>query len=211
MNVLKARIGIDGKGYVVSPGYLAGVGSGLIAGLYDRIPREAFTLVVNRAVEIPVLFDLWMMMDILVDECPWYSRGLEFAADRLCVSQEFNDSKTSGVEAPYTFEVAVKLRGPTESVPLGDGVTPGFIRGGATTSAGAVQLLYQLGARKIVLCGVDMCGNKYYDGSEMPQVVDYWPIVQARFNALNQWIREQGVEVTSISETALDVPLEQYV
>lgn len=201
MNILEAGIEIDGTGYVASPGYNA-------VDHFARIPPDAFTIAVNRAVEAPIAISLWMMMDVQVGECDWYHRGLKIATDRLCVSREFSESETSGVDAPYTFEVAPKLRGPTESIPLGDGVTAGCIRGGATTSAGAVQLLYQLGARKIVLCGVDMDGTKYFDGSVMSPVVDYWPIVRARFDALNGWLREQGVEITSLSETALDVPRE---
>lgn len=202
MNILEAGIKVSGTGYVASPGFNA-------SGHYERIPPDAFTIAVNRAVEAPITLDLWLMMDIQVGECPWYYRGLEIAGDRLCVSREFNESVNSGVEAPYWFDVAPKLRGPAESVPLGDGVTPGYLRGGATTSAGAVQLLYQLGAReKIVLCGVDCEGNKYFTGEEMPYEVTYWPIIQTRFMALIGWLNDQGVEVTSLSETALNVPRE---
>jgi len=88
----------------------------------------------------------------------------------------------------------------------------GLIRYGASVSALAIQLAYNLGAKEILLCGVDMSGNSYWDKTENedPEVLDIhgdtWSSVK-RLNPLLHYLRtELNIKVSTLSESKLDIP-----
>lgn len=92
------------------------------------------------------------------------------------------------------------------------GPREGVLRGGASICGKALQLAYWLGAKRIVLIGVDMMKRAYHDDPEgkgcLAQMAadDTWYQLP-RFNLHVQAIKARGVEVVSLSETAIDVPV----
>ena len=61
-----------------------------------------------------------------------------------------------------------------------------------------------MGAKEIIICGMDFGGRLYYDGKDRNVAPQYltWKIKEP-MNKLIWWITSQGVEIASLSETAL--------
>ena len=125
-------------------------------------------------------------------------------------------------DGPWTHELgrnfrecAMMTRGDVKPTPL-------LLRGGATITSMAIHLAYWMGAREIVLCGVDMGDNIYYNydprmplGSKEHEVAEfkagmykdfskYVPLMQE----LCDWLKDDGIKVSTLSETALNVETE---
>ncbi|MEO8499001.1 MAG: hypothetical protein ABI614_28390, partial [Planctomycetota bacterium] len=177
-------------------------------GHYSEIPDGFSIIAVSKAVLIPELrSSVWIMNHV---QQPWYNeadasfrdiRVFGFDAATESMATENEQVKVEG--ARYYFKPPDEALGLEEFVPV-----DGCIRVGATTSACAVQLAYNFGAREIVLCGVDMSGDAYYDGTinENPYHGEIWPAA-ARLNVLIHWLRvNRGLQITTVSPTKLDVP-----
>jgi hypothetical protein len=83
----------------------------------------------------------------------------------------------------------------------------GFARNGTTISGSAIQLCYWKGVRRIVLCGIDMAGDIYFDGTrhkEGAKRAGAWKQIR-NFNALIGCLERKGMEFVSLSDTKLDV------
>ena len=78
---------------------------------------------------------------------------------------------------------------------------------GASVSGCAIQFAYNFGATEILLCGLDMSGDAYFDGSlnVHPNHGDIWPAVRY-LNAMFNWLRLRNVNVFTLSPTTLDAP-----
>ena len=92
-------------------------------------------------------------------------------------------------------------------------IIPGVLRGRATISSKAIQLAVQKGAKRIILVGVDMRGKKYFDEREtrsghIPKtsIDGRWAFVP-HFNMLIKNLSGKGVEIVSLSPTALNVEM----
>jgi hypothetical protein len=88
------------------------------------------------------------------------------------------------------------------------GLVEGAIHYGISVAGCAIQLAYNFGAREVLLCGVDMSGDGYWDGTENvhPHHGAVWPAART-INALVRWLGEEhGVRVETLSETTLEVP-----
>ena len=85
------------------------------------------------------------------------------------------------------------------------------IRYGATVSACAVQFASSFGAREILLCGVDLSGDEYFDGTVNPNANhgEPWPAAMRLQALLRPLIDERGVSVATLSPTRLELP--EYV
>lgn len=106
-------------------------------------------------------------------------------------------------EAPYTFTEGPHLTA-TEHC-----IVTGVLRRGAGTTGCALQLAQQLGAKRCILCGIDMKGIEYWDGT----VND----TKRSINPDGSWtqaimlqrvvdeVKRQGCDVVSMSETLLNV------
>lgn len=177
-------------------------------GRYREIPAGCFVIAVSKAVLIPELCpSLWMMNHV---HQPWYNaasssfRGIRvFHRDAVKVVDQMAVEARSDERKYYSFTPPTEPLGLEEFVPV-----DGCIRIGATISACAVQLAYNFGASEIVLCGVDMSGDGYFDGTinENPNHGDTWPAA-SRFNLLIEWlVAQRGLRITTLSPTKLDVP-----
>ena len=179
-------------------------------GRYEEIPAGFSVIAVSKAVLIPELRpSVWMMNHV---HQPWYKEG----------NKSFRGVRVFGYDAANAIEKTVTVKqneyaqgasyyfNPPDE-PLGLELfvpVDGCIRIGATTSACAVQLAYNFGAREIILCGVDMSGDGYFDGTtnENPNHGKTWPAA-ARLNVLIHWLMaNKGLRITTLSPTRLDVP-----
>jgi hypothetical protein len=85
------------------------------------------------------------------------------------------------------------------------------IRYGATVSACAVQFASIFGAREILLCGVDLSGDEYFDGTVNPNANhgETWPAAMRLQALLRRLIDERGLSFATLSPTRLELP--EYV
>ncbi|GAB5400984.1 MAG: hypothetical protein Aureis2KO_25690 [Aureisphaera sp.] len=178
---------------------------------YHRIPEDFSIVAVNKAVLIENLKPDWWVL--AHNDTYWFPEADEyFTGNRVyrdvLVPEITKTAFTRSPERIYQFETAEDSLQPDKVLPL-----KGFIRKGASVSSLSVQLAYNLGATEILLCGVDMSGNKYWDNSENkdPSVLHLhgttWHSV-SRFNPLLDHMRnELGVTISTLSKTQLNVPL----
>lgn len=185
---------------------------------YDDIPDNYCVIALNKAVFIPeVKIDVWLMN--LYDQ-DWFEAANE-AFDGVRVfwreNEDCNDY-TPEAEARllaiqdtlcYYFKVVrpglhILRKTP---IPLEELVLRGILDGGTVTGA-ALQLALHFGARDVLLCGADMSGDAYWDGtfSEQKNHGDIWSCT-GDLNTLIRWMgRKHGITVTTLSPTKLDVP-----
>lgn len=185
---------------------------------YERIPKDAWVIGVNKAISIndvrraPV--SIWLCADGTLPEQDWF-KGIVNAVIHdvwpLSLSHLPTPCFSTGTlldtypDVPYYFTHGHTLREPPKFTPL-----EGLLRAGGSISGQAMQLAYWLGAKRIVLVGVDMVGSTYFDGTENinPRLMPDGISLHCRMmNGLCAWLKGQGVEVVSLSETALDIEI----
>ena len=191
-DILNADITVTDDVYVVSPGPNG-------KKHYGKIDNDAFIIVSNKAIEIPVKADLWISCEPGVKLTDWFNDNVEANKHIGCFWSHYLYKDYPDI--PYTYEFGPPLR------PDSAECIPSVLRSRATISAQAVQLAYLLGAKRIIMCGIDIMGKKYFDatcaGENRPE--KNWRWVLPLFNPMIKWIEAQGVEVVSLSKTALDV------
>ena len=115
----------------------------------------------------------------------------------------------NGIKSPFFFRTDGFLNGrgnPTCRI------VPGKTFGAATIACRAMQFACQMGARRIFLCGIDMFGSKYFDGSDVAQKFmterknAKWGSQIKAFNGIIAFAwDEMGIPTYSLSKTALNV------
>ncbi len=180
---------------------------------WQRLSHDAVTIAVNKAVDIPdIRKDIWLTSEGTACRTLWFGYGVENYLDIACMSN--SDLYRLHPDCPYTHELGgMMVHGDVRPTPL-------LLRGGATITSMAVHLAYWLGAREIVLCGVDMGVNQYYDynpladrGTKEHEVAEYKAGMYKDFSKyvplmqeLCDWLKADAITVASLSETALEVP-----
>lgn len=195
--------------YILAPGRLGVSG-------YPLIPIDAFVICVNYAVSIPSVHKhIWLAEDKGLQEFtelhPWFKGAAKKYIDMN--APLFEPSPTpifdSGVlfqlyrNVPYIYHSGTSM-GHRPKYQM----DRGRLRGGCTISCKAVQLAVQKGARTVVLVGVDMMGNQYWDNRETqsghnPDKGAWWCV--NKFNKFIVNLRKQGVDIWSLTPTRLDV------
>jgi hypothetical protein len=172
---------------------------------YVAIPADFEVIAVSKAVLIGEVANkrTWMMNHCTQDWFETANAGFQgtriFSADAL----RETGGKLDSLDDCYYFQAPAD-----ELVPETVDRTDGAIRYGITVSGCALQLAYNFGARHILLCGVDMSGDDYWDGSRNVHIHHgaVWPAART-MNALIRWMVEsRGVRLETLSETKLDVP-----
>jgi hypothetical protein len=191
---------------------------------YDRVPKDAFTISVNSMVKNPHFPnpDIWMAMDHrIVDE--------ETASDKWWENFEMPDTFTLfgarlvnrlymenvlGTMKPkhrlimphayWSYQPDVTGKDLLGHDPLM--FKEKIIRGGLTVSGCATQVGLLIGAKEIILVGVDMNGPGHWDGFENPDPLYegewIWAVKFAQFcNRLEQY---HGVKVYTLSPSKLE-------
>ncbi len=175
---------------------------------YASIPGDAFVIAVSRAILIDrVKIDGWVMQGT---NRSFYREGeRRFSGVRL-FRRDFVDrgqavAPVDGFER-YSFEVE---RPPPERIGDFSALAGSRNRliGGSTISGIGVQLAHLCGAREILLCGVDMSGDGYFDGSCNldPTHGETWRFTPT-LDRLIEWLtRNTDTRVESLSPTKLSV------
>jgi len=179
-----------------------------------RINKGYFVIAVNQAIDIEgVHKSIWLCADRTLPDKQWFRN----AADELIKSNHPLDDVESPTpvfdsgylleqypDVPYTFDHGRSITKPPYRP------EPGVLRGGGTIACQAVQLAYWLGARRIILCGVDMMGDRYFDGGHTDNLqTKFGKTWQATkwFNLVIYNLDRMGCKVSSLSETKLKVPI----
>jgi len=186
---------------------------------YGRIPGDAFVITVNKGFQIPdVQKHLWIAEDLnLLPLQPWFADTVRevIAQQNDLMAPETTPVFDGGKMYDIFPDLAYIYRsGPHLSYPAPHyhpyAIIPGLLRGYCSISSKAIQLAVQKGAKRVILCGVDMWGKMYFNeevtesGRIRPGGSGEWPFV-ARFNELLKWLKGEGIEVVSLSPTALNL------
>jgi hypothetical protein len=174
-------------------------------GHYRRIPADFQIVAVSKAVLIPDLRPaIWTMTH---SDQPWFAEA----------NRSFHGIRLFSYDA--ALHAASALRGTPDCyyfVPPSDSFLEpqvrqpqdGVIRYGATVSACAVQFAYIFGAAEILLCGVDLSGDEYFDGTVNVNAYhgDAWPAVQRLQPLLEHLVGDKGLFIATLSPTKLALP-----
>lgn len=172
-------------------------------GHYGKIPADFQVVTVSKAALISeVNAEVWMMNHIEQD---WFREADEkFDGVRVFMYEatmriqvDFAGRKDCYYFKPPKDALEATVRWPID----------GFIRIGATVSACALQLAYNFGATEVLLCGVDMSGDAYFDDTVNvhPHHGETWSAAQ-RLDPLIKWMTdERGLKISTLSPTKLEV------
>ena len=180
---------------------------------YERIPDGAWVIGVNQAIEIKPV-SIWLCADGTLPKQGWFTdivNGIIQNAAPLSDSHLATPCFSTGTllnaypDVPYHFVHGYTLRNSPKFMPI-----EGLLRAGGSISAQAMQLAFWLGAKRIVLVGVDMAGRTYFDGTvnRNPRLLPDGTSKHCRMlTGLCQWLKARGTETVSLSPTALNVPV----
>jgi len=173
-------------------------------GHYSDIPPDFCVIAVSKAVLIPdVSADVWMMnhahQDWFLEANARFDGVRVFSYDAAVQA----GPQLAGKKNCYYFKPAKEKLDPNILRP-----PDGVIRYGASVTACAIQLAYNFGAGEILLCGADMSGDGYFDGTlnVQPTHGGMWGAVRM-LNPLIEWmVKKKGFKISTLSPTRLDVP-----
>ena len=183
---------------------------------YDCIPADAWVIGVNKAIMLrdKAPISIWLCADGTLPEQGWFdSIAKQVIGEKhpLAVSSSptacFDKGElfTRYPDIPYYFCHGQTLRRSPRFAP-----EQGVLCSGGSISGQAAQLAYWLGAKRIVLVGVDMVGKTYFDGTDNinPRLLPDGTSKHCRMlTGLCQWLKARGTETVSLSPTALNVPV----
>jgi hypothetical protein len=86
---------------------------------------------------------------------------------------------------------------------------PASLFTGGTISGLAIQLAAHLGAREIILCGVDMPGQTFWDGAanDSPKHGEIWSYTKVLNQIIASLHQEYNLTLRSLSPTRLNIPV----
>jgi hypothetical protein len=172
---------------------------------HSSIPPDYEIIAVSKAIlieEVPRK-SVWFMNHA---DQPWFAEANgRFQGVRLFSIDALGQAPESvgHLDDCYYYEPGPGLLTPETVDQVG-----GSIRYGTTVSGAALQFAYNFGATDILLCGVDLSGDAYWDGSSNvhPFHGETWPAART-INHLIRWLHEaHGVRVASLSPTRLEAP-----
>jgi predicted O-methyltransferase YrrM len=180
--------------YIVAPGERA------LQGVV-RIPAGAFIIAVNRAPEIPGLNPhVWIVADANAPALEWFKRiESTFTGRRFFVRQI---AEKIGYEPAAVFEAAWQKWGEYRPTPRAFNVQ-------GTITGMAIEIAIQCGARRIVLVGADMFGDRYFDGTstgatDQNHKMKHCPAADY-ITAMIRYYRARGIDFATLTETAIDI------
>ncbi len=200
LNILESDFRLPSKVCILAPGPRG-------RPHYAEIPDDYLVIALSKAVLIPeVKADIWVMNHAHQD---WFETAYaSFEGMRVFRDEAILEAQAVlGEELTcYSFHALRGALGLMVFKPV-DGV----IRSGGSVSGVALQLAYNFGAREILLCGVDLSGDGYFDGTVNVQPSgerrgETWDVV-SNLNPLIRWmVEERGIMIATLSPTQLDVP-----
>ena len=211
-DIFESDVTLPAKVCIVAPGFMG-------RDFHDRIPEDYCQIAVSKAILSPnVNSNIWVMNTTNHD---WYDEanarftGIRIYRDTMLA--ELASARAMGPRSSaaldrdvyqkdcYYFAPLVSEEGKLshlESRPIEKEV-----RGGGSLAGCAIQIAYILGARSIVLCGVDMSGDQYWDGKFNVHLNhgDEWQFLP-RLQSLIGTLTCAGVSFSTLSPTKLNVP-----
>lgn len=172
--------------------YILGSGATAAEAIW-RIPSDACVIALNKAILAYQAAKIWMCTTSAYLKEEWWQHAFSMPAIRL-----FSEHLSVFAEADYSF-----LHYP----PWGrepQGWIPGVLRI-ATIAGCAVNLCYFKGVKKIVLCGVDMYGDTYFDGTTSNHKFKKNSIwrEQSALDSMFRAVKKEGIVVVSLTDTYL--------
>ena len=178
---------------------------------HDTNGRVSVSIVINRAMLARIRKDYWLCIASNLLKELWFTNAMHLwptvrAEKGMCEPILAQGPLLEAYpETPYSVALAK---------PLGHGdynSIPGFLRRGAGTVGCALQLAYQKQAVRCILVGVDMHGRGYFDGTENVNKRSIHPdgtwTQLPMLQGLIDHLKEQGMDVVSMSETKLNVEM----
>ena len=186
---------------ILSPGTGADIG-------FPYITPDDYVIAANYGVRCPVdHINVWFLADKNAPNAFWYPDPVPEGCLRIFddgfLRKEIDRDPNHPHRYDYVFRTGWRLENSDWTL------RQGVLRGGCTASIQALQLAFFCGAKHIRLCGVRFEGSTYWDHRESGAFgtrKGVWPIVP-RVNGLIKWMKRQGVCITTMSDTALDVPV----
>ena len=210
---------LDNPTLVSRETYVVGTGPNGLAHL-EKVKDAKFVIVVNRAVDYDwIPRHIWLCDDGTLPQKEWFIKNALLYIEHMTIEESskllqptptpvFSEGKLLDAypDVPYYVRHSPGFYADPP------GCHPGVLRGGTSVGGKGVQLAYHLGAKRIILCGIDMQGKAYANDPEGHgcnanlRQGGIWA-QKDNFNRLIKWLGEKGVEVVSLSDTALDVPI----
>lgn len=177
---------------------------------YRFIPDDFCVVAVNKAALIPeVNADVWLVNH---SDQEWYQAAHEsFDGVRVYRHEAASTARPSPLHLDrcYYYDPPADKLDPLKLERLDDGI----IRYGGTVVAAALQLAWHFGGRQIMLCGVDMSGNGYFDSSSNPDSSmqhfhgETWLAAEMLDRLISYLRLRKGLSITTLSPTKLALPL----
>ena len=181
-----SQLGMTDTAYVVGSGEEGGAN-------VSRIDSACWSVACNGAITLPVDFDAWAAYDGEVPTRDYYQ---SIPRDLIWIM----GNNIGGDVATYVYDFH-------PAISQSQALTFGQLHAGGTIAGCMLQLLYWAGCRHAILCGVDMFGNRYHDGTVSPyhHPDTDWGLQMENMNLIIKLCEAGGMRVSSISDTALDV------
>lgn len=170
---------------------------------FGDIPPDSYKIAVNYSITAPIDFDMWGVVDYRCLQYDWFWESLK-SFDGVKVFEE--NIHEDAFVMPETYSVKMG-RGLSlnEHQPIKN-----VIRTRSTVSGSMLQLVYHIAKRPVtvLLCGVDMKGNTYYDGSTNSDAKNTrFCSIHGGFSRMIESMQSDRFRVYTLSPTLLRVPL----
>jgi hypothetical protein len=162
---------------------------------------DCYTIALNRAILIPVTKNAWLVADGFAVKTDWFKEGYQDYREELITIFGTSVLRNNPLDCDFKFSCVPRFE-------KGYRKHRDRFRPDESVVGIAIDLAERRGAKEIVLCGVDMSGDTYWDGvaalcsSEYTRGDDWSQ--RPALNELINWHIEHGIKITSLSETALD-------
>jgi hypothetical protein len=176
-----------------------------------RRPPGVFTIALNKAVLLPGLAaDIWLMNQLTSDSLAYYH---EAAAAHPRIPRLFRLGTALATAAAYAgrddCSWFLARQAPGEELRADRDLPTGrLVRAGATVAGCALQIAFAVGAKEILLGGIDMRGDVYWDGTKNPRDPKQgdWKHVSILDRLITHLCTSHGGMVWTLGDTALKAP-----
>ena len=174
-----------------------------------------YRIAINRAVLIDSFWPhAWVVADKTAVDKDWWPDAFEYYGLKIFSEKLINEIQMLYPVYPnfnYSFKYE-RLGKHDTPIPKPEfNPMPGRLQGDGTTTGIAIEMAARLGAKRIILCGVDFEGITHWDGYESPCTITDrtkgWDVFLPFINSLIEWVRWQGIEICSYSKTRLDLEI----
>jgi len=170
---------------------------------YDKIPKDYTVVAVNRAVLIPSIKpDIWIMNNLNSSNMAWFLKANKNFKGLKIFRK---DTSLNYGNAKYYFDALSSSEDQLSEKDFRP--IDGKVRSKGTVAGCAIQIAYNLGAKEILLCGIDMSGDKYWDGTaNQAKHSSTWPTTKKLSFLINELNRRKNIKISTLSPTKLKIP-----